>query len=118
MAAIDTRLYVLSCLVNLISIGGGRLLFERSGLGMDVLVSAVLEPPLATGAQEAEAASERAKMEPLLYYAVAGLYNLSNSEARMFAYSASLKTVARPTCSGFARTIREIGLFGSVAKCS
>ena len=89
MTAIDTRLYVLSCLVNLISIGGGRLLFERSGLGMDVLVSAVLEPPLATGAQEAEAASERAKMEPLLYYAVAGLYNLSNSEK--FAEAAAAK---------------------------
>jgi len=94
MGGVETRLYCLTCLVNLVYIGGGHLLFERGGAGLNILADALMEPPLAAGAKdeaaEDEAAEEkRAEMEPLLYYAAAGLFNLSDSAA--FAKAASAK---------------------------
>jgi hypothetical protein len=89
MDGVESRLYVLTCLVNLIYIGGGHLLYERGGAGLNILADALMEPPLAAGAAKDEAMEQRrAQMEPLLYYAVAGLFNLSDSAAFAKAVSA------------------------------
>ena len=96
MDGVETRLYALTCLVNLIYIGGGHLLYERGGAGLNILAEALLEPPLAAGAAKDEATEateateeRRAQMEPLLYYAAAGLFNLADSAA--FAKAASAR---------------------------
>ena len=96
MDGVETRLYALTCLVNLIYIGGGHLLYERGAAGLNILAEALLEPPLAAGAAKDEATEateateeRRAQMEPLLYYAAAGLFNLADSAA--FAKAASAR---------------------------
>jgi len=67
MGPMDARLYVLSCFVNLAYLGGaGMLRLPPSGLpssAMEVLVDTLLNT---------------ADSESVLFYAVAGLYNLSN----------------------------------------
>ena len=54
MDALETRLYALTCLVNLIYVGGGHLLYERGGTGLNMLAEAVMDPPLAAGAAKDE----------------------------------------------------------------
>ena len=113
MDGVETRLYGLTCLVNLIYIGGGHLLYERGGAGLNILVDALMEPPLAAGAakdEKDEATEERrAQLEPLLYYAAAGLFNLSDSAAFAKAASAKpglLKRLQQLTSSSHASTAK------------
>jgi len=54
MDALETRLYALTCLVNLIYVGGGHLLYERGGTGLNMLAEALMDPPLAAGAAKDE----------------------------------------------------------------
>ena len=92
VGGVETRLYGLTCLVNLVYLGGGYLLFERDGAGLTMLVEALMEPALApmstSGASEdtevdgaVEERRGREDYDKLLYYAVAGLYNLADSAA-------------------------------------
>jgi len=78
MGPMDARLYVLSCFVNLSYLGGaGQLRLPPAGhttSGMEVLFDTLL------GTQNSES---------ILFYAVAGLFNLSNDES--FAKMASTK---------------------------
>ena len=47
MDALETRLYALTCLVSLIYVGGGLLLRERGGTGLNMLAEGPRGPPLA-----------------------------------------------------------------------
>ena len=76
MGALETRLYALTSLVNLIYIGGGKLFHDNGGAGVDLLLDAVLSP-------------DGPETEALLFYAAAGCFNLSNTPA--FAAAASGK---------------------------
>tara|TARA_B110001452_G_scaffold114520_1_gene95019 strand:- start:99 stop:788 length:690 start_codon:yes stop_codon:yes gene_type:complete len=76
MGALETRLYALTALVNLVYIGGSKQLHDNGGAGANLLLDAVLS-------------SDGPETEALLFYATAGCFNLSNTPA--FAAAASAK---------------------------
>jgi len=90
MGPLESKLYVMSCFVNLSYLGGAGQLRVRTNLPEGNAKSA-LELFLETLAQTIEAAGG----ESIMFYTVAGLYNLSNHESFAQATAAYPTTLAK-----------------------